>query len=156
MPKRIGLATLILGLLFWGVFTYSSAIEVYRYYTSADRVPAGHIDWMIQPVNDESWRPLVKFKYTVDGNTYFREEPFQQGLYRTPYAAEQAVKFLKEEINLVWYSPSNPSQGTLEKFFPTKKIIYSSVLFLLVLYAAGLASYLADFWNRQNSQTKRM
>lgn len=125
---------LILGLIFWAFFSYTAMKQTLNYILTTEKVPAS-IEWQIKKINDEAYRPFGFFTYTVDGKIYQKEELFEGGLYRTPYAAEKAVEELRHTHQTAYYSKNNPNVATLEKFFPLKKIIYSLIVLLLVFYS---------------------
>lgn len=130
------LRILLPALLLWTIFIFPTAEQLIRYPTYSHFVSPNQVIWTIKPIHDELWRPSASFSYTVDGKKYQKQEIFQGGRYRTPYAAEEAIKELKNQPLVVWYSPQNPQEGTLEKFFPLKKLIYSLTTLLLVFYIA--------------------
>lgn len=138
---RIFTVVLLVGLVLWGLFVFPLAQQLMNYTSYNKTASIDSIEWSIQPIHDELWRPKANFQYTVDGKTYQMQEVFQSGRYRNPYAAKEAVKALEKEKKWVWYSSKNPALGTLEKFFPEKKVIYSIITLFLVIYTAFLASY---------------
>lgn len=139
MAVRVGFGVLIAGIILWAIFVFPLAIQLMQYRSYANQVAPDALSWTTIAVHDELWRPVAQFEYTVDGKKYTGKEIFQGGLYRTPYAAEMAIK----EVNpVVWYA--SPSQATIEKFFPLKKLIYAFITLGLVVYSAYAAYYLTE------------
>jgi hypothetical protein len=141
MLERFGYALLACSLLVWAVFVFPIFMQTIEYIQAKESVAPESIEWSLDRIHDELWKPVVRFKYTVNGTTYQREERLQEGRYRNPYAAEEALKELKAEKTKAWYSASSPSHATVERFFPLKKILYALMTFLILLYGAWLARY---------------
>lgn len=149
MAVRAGLGILIAGIVLWAIFVFPLAVQLMHYRSYTSHVAPDELKWTSLAIHNELWRPEVHFGYSVNGKKYEGHEVFQGGLYRTPYAAEVAIKAINNSIPVVWYSPFNPSQATIEKFFPFKKILYAVITLLLILYSAWAAYYLTDKFYRK-------
>lgn len=149
MAVRVGLGILIAGMIIWAIYIFPLALNLTHYVSYTDRVAPDILQWTTLPVHDELFRPVAHFRYTVNGQTYEGKEVFQGGLYRTPYAAEVAIKAINSSHLNVWYSPSKPSQSSIERFFPFKKLLYAVITLLLAFYTAYIAYYLTDKFYRK-------
>lgn len=144
MAVRAGLGIFIAGMILWAIYIFPLAVQLTHYASYTHRVAPDALEWTTLPIHDELFRPVAHFQYTVNGQKYDGREVFQGGLYRTPYAAEVAIKTINSHHPNVWYAPSNPSLASIEKFFPFKKVLYAVVTLLLVTYSAYIAYYLTD------------
>lgn len=131
----------IAGLLLWGLYTYPTAAQIFRYFTYTSSQPIAKIEWEAKAVYEDLWKPYARFEYVVNGTTYRQEEIFQGGRYRNSFAAGEAIKELAKEKSQVWFSSRNPQKGTIEKFFPLKNLVYSIILLSLFFYVVWR-------WNR--------
>lgn len=151
MFSRFILILLGIGILGWTLFAYPTAALLVNYYSFKAFVEPDFINWSIESFNDEVWRAVAEFRYTVKAHTYNKQEVFQGERYRNPYAANVALEKLQKNFKVVWYNPENPSQASMEKFYPTKKSLYSLVTLGLVFYGAWLGSYLTRKWIDRHS-----
>lgn len=149
MAVRAGLGILIAGMILWAIYIFPLAVHLTHYVSYTNRVAPDALHWTTLPIHDELFRPVAHFQYSVNGQQYDGREVFQGGLYRTPYAAEVAIKAINSSHPVVWYSPSKPSQATIEKFFPFKKVLYAVITLLLAIYTAYIAYYLTDKFYRK-------
>lgn len=147
MAARVGWGIFIAGMFLWAFYVAPLALQLVHYASYTHQVAPNELQWTILPVHDELFKPVAHFQYTVHEKTYEKKEVFQGGLYRTPFAADAASKAMDRPH--VWYSPSNPSQASIEKFFPLKKIMYAIVTLLLAIYGAYIAYYLTDKFYRE-------
>ena len=142
MAERVALSVFAFGFVLLAIFSYPLANQIVHYQSYTSYVTPDSLNWTSLAVHDELWRPVAHFEYTVDGKKYEGKEVFQGGLYRTPYAAEVAIKTINNSHPVVWYSPYAPDQASIEKFFPLKKLIYALITLFLIGYAAWAAYYL--------------
>jgi hypothetical protein len=149
MAVRVGFGILALGIFLWGIFVFPLAVQIMHYRSYTSSVYPNELRWTTLPIHEELWRPVAHFGYTVNAKEYDGYEVFQGGLYRTPYAADVAIKAINNSNPVVWYSPSNPAQATIEKFFPFKKILYAIITLLLIIYTAWAGYYLTDKFYRK-------
>lgn len=149
MAKRVGLGIIIAGMILWAIYIFPLAVQLTHYVSYTHRVTPDMLQWTTLRVHDELFRPVAHFQYTVNGQQYEEKEVFQGGLYRTPYAAEVAIKAINNSRPDVWYSPSKPSQASIEKFFPFKKVLYAVITLLLAIYTAYIAYFLTDKFYRK-------
>ncbi len=119
-------------------------MQIWRYQSYTSQISPNALTWTTVAVHDERWRPVAHFDYTVNGKRFEQNEVFQGGLYRTPFAAELAIKEINISRPKVWYSPYDPSQATLEKFFPLKKLIYALIVLMLFIYGAWAGHYIVS------------
>lgn len=152
MSKQIASALLIAALFVWGFFVYPTAAKAVYYFRATKTIEPEFISWQIDKIHEELWKLEAKFEYTIDGNSYKNQEVFQGEQFRNPYAAEQALKQLEKEKKLVWYSSDSPSKGTVERFFPFKKLAYAAITFLLILYAAWLGRYISSYFLKRSGE----
>lgn len=145
MQKQLTFALLVAALFTWGLFVYPIVVQAVYYFRYTATVAPDEISWQVNKVHDELWKLEAKYRYTVAGKSYKIDELFQGEQFRNPYAAESALKQFEKEKTIVWYPPNKPFQGTIEKFFPVKKVIYAVITFLLILYAAWLANYISTY-----------
>lgn len=143
--------TLILAaaLLFVIIYGAPVLLQIYRYNVAGDSVKADHVDWTVQTINDEEFRPEATFSYTVDGKHYEKKELFQGEKYRNPYTAKDELKTLAAKYDTVWYRAAYPEEGTLERFYPTKKAFYLGILFALTSYGIWIMKYYVDMIKRK-------
>lgn len=130
---------LVLIVLWFGVFVYFAfpvAKQAYHNAFLTQSIPPKSAHWSIQDVHDEKWIPQVKYTYEVDGRLFENDEIFQGYSYRNPYAAKESLQEIISEHPVVWYSPKNPENSTMEKFFPKKRAVYSGLILLLFVYFA--------------------
>lgn len=131
-------ALIIVFILALSLIIFYGAPAVYYFYRNSfltKTAPVEKAEWSVKPISEEEYRPLVHFSYNIEGKTFEQDELFKGIYYRNPYKAQDAIKELEQEYKTVWYSPYSPANGTLEKYFPTKRAIYSGMLFLLLFYS---------------------
>lgn len=138
--RSLGLTFFALALALWGVFVFPTARQVVRYYSFDRQVIPDSLTWSSKAINDELWRVQADYSFTVEGKPYSGTDSFLGERYRNPYAAELGIENLKKEHQSVWYAPQNPADSTLEKFFPTKKIVYALITLGLIFYAVWFTS----------------
>lgn len=146
MLLRITLAFLAIGILFWTIFSFPTAMLIAKYYSFKASVAPDFVNWSHEAIHDELWRPVAEFGYTLNGKVYREREVFQGERFRNPYAANAALEKLKKEYTLVWYDPNHPSQASMEKFYPTKKNVYSLLALGIIFYGVWIGSILTTKW----------
>lgn len=128
---------LILTAIWFGIFVYFAypvAKQAYHnvWLTQSTEPKSAH--WSIREIHDEKWVPSVKYTFEADGRPFENEEVFRGYSYRNPYVAKDALQEIISEHPVVWYSPQDPENSTMEKFFPKKRAAYSGMILLLFVY----------------------
>lgn len=134
-------------------YGFPVAYIMYRNSTLTDSVPVEHIDWTLQKIHDEEWRPVAHYSYYVGGDLFKKEEQFQGEKFRNPFVGQDALETLAETYTRVWFAPRLPENGTLEKYFPQKRAIYALILLCIYGYVVwGIRWYAESVLSKFNTK----
>lgn len=125
----VGILSLCLAFLL--IFSIPAIKALYRNAFLTQEAPATEMKWSLRKTGAEEWGIGVEYKYNVDGVAYQGEEIFEGERFKNPYKAESRIKELEAAKWPVWYMPKNPSWSTVEKYFPTKRVVYTALLALV-------------------------
>lgn len=130
----IGVSAL-LSLYFWGV---SARVFLSNRALSA-QLPARVIQWEVEEIGTDRYAVAAHYTFEIAEKVYRGNTLFSQPAYPNPASAITALKEQASKSDwTAWYSPSNPTKSTLEKFFPQgllfRAIVSSAVLLYFVLF----------------------
>jgi hypothetical protein len=143
--NRLWLA--FLGILFLIVAWYMGIAfyQLYRYSHLTAKTELSEITWSIKPLSEEEFVPDAKYAFHVDGKIFHGETTLKKKTFKNKWAAEQSLAELTKEFRVVWYSPSNLNNSSLQKKFPLKECLSSAALWGLFVYFLWLGVYVTKF-----------
>jgi len=123
-------------------YTVSMGIALWQYHRLDSRVEVQYIQWSIFTSNEEAYTPIGHYAFMVNGKKYTGKSAWSE-TYLNQWAAEEAIDKLKKERFQIWYHSTDPENSSLIKEFPTKKVLYSIMLWALAIYFLGIGYYTA-------------
>lgn len=127
--KNFFVAVLAVFACFIFIYSLTAFYKVYRHSRLQAYTPIENIEWSVKSLSEE--------QFVLEATYPFQNEQRQtlfDRVYRNPWAAQQAIKQNQSEPWILWYDPSNFSNQTLHKVFPTKNLISAFILIGLLFY----------------------
>jgi len=140
---------LVLGYL--GVAVY----QIVHYNRLTAETQAENISWSVKAISDESYKPHAEYDFKVNNQTYHGGTTLSLASYRNAWAAEEAIKQIAPQYKTVWYDPSDPAFSSLEKYFPTKQLIYAIILAVILNYFAWGGYFYIKNWMKTHSKSEK-
>lgn len=125
----------------------SALYHSYQYYNLKAHVKAEIQTWSSKEVASEEYAPYAHYTFKVGDKEYKGESSLGFPIYRNPWAVEDELPKIATNEYQVWYNPSDPTQSTLHKKFPTKETVYAIALLCLLLYFVWLGYYVTKKQN---------
>jgi hypothetical protein len=141
------IALILLGVL--GYTTYT-LMKVWQYMRLDQQTKAQNIEWTITSLSEEAYIPVAHYSFNANGQSYQGQTRWQES-YLNPWTAQEAITRLEQSPPLVWFDSSSPEISALQKFFPLKESIYSSLLWLLAIYFIALGYYVNKRFFKNNN-----
>lgn len=148
--NHIWLAFLSTMFLIVVAFSLMTAYEVYRYFTLSQYVLAKNTEWSLKQIGEDRYVLHARYNYAVDKQEISREETLNVPTFRNPLAAKSILNDYGSKSWIVWFSPQNPQDASLQNDFPMKALIYAAILWALFLYFLWLGFYV----HRKNKRWK--
>lgn len=122
----------------------SAAVHVYNYSIYSEAAVSESMEWSIVQVGKDQYQIEGHYRFTVDGTAHDGISLLTETTYRNPWAADHRLQTLDGQGPWrVWHVKGDPARSTLQKSFPLKECVSAAVLFVLLLYFAGLGYYVA-------------
>lgn len=118
-------------------FLFSGGKQLYRYLRLTESAPIVVDKWVIEEKGGDRYAVYAVFSFVFNQQA-FKGKVQAGGVYPNPWAAELAEKRLNQKKWTVWFDPKHPDRATLEKKFPLKAVVSSSVVILCGLYVLSL------------------
>lgn len=150
MIIRFVVIFLSFALLLIAIYAFPVVYKVYQNAALTESVPPNFVKWTGQEISDEEWRVKAHYSYTVNSKSYEKEEMLEGEKFRNPYLVETSIPALNERYKLVWYAARDPSNASIEKYFPLKRAIYSVMLFALFAYFITFGSIYTNYWLKKH------
>ena len=124
------------------VFTSLLSIDLYRYYQLRCVVPVEHVKASVHQLGSNRYQVELDYLYQVNTHKYARHQKLKHSIYKNIWLANQEVESLEEGSIDVWYHPHKPQLGTVNKAFPYKRLLSTSVLYAVFLYFCFLGRFM--------------
>lgn len=139
--NRIWLAFLAVLMMIVVGYSAMALYRLYHYYVLSGTASASQIEWSTHRLSDDEYVVDAKYDFPVKGVAVNSESTLKDPVFRNAWAAEQAIKEYQKRAWKVYYNPGNPTDSTLQKYYPLKECISASILWGLVIYFIGLGYY---------------
>lgn len=132
------LCFIIIGIL---GYTLRTSYHLWQYIRLNKQTSTQEIQWAIDSLSDEEFAPFARYQFSVKGKN-FQGQTLWNEIYLNPSTAHEAIlRLSKKSPQFVWFDSSNPQISTLQKLFPLKESIYTTLLWILGFYFIGLGFY---------------
>lgn len=122
-------------------FITSTLIEIYHFSQLNQSVDPSEMAWSYHEISKDTYQIHVTYQYEVNEHLYSNDHLFKKPVLFNPLAAKQVAEEFSHKEWKAWYNKTNPQYTSLEKIFPTKSLISSIILLLLLFYFIGLGIY---------------
>ena len=154
----IGVLFALAGLFFfWGIF-----LSPFIQSIGSGRWPQTDCEILVSEVeihagdDGNSYKPIVEYKYTVDGNEYFGDSPtFEDISARRKWAKGIVDKYQVGENSKCYYDPDDPGTSVLDRTLLWS--FYAFALFPLIFVAIGVAVFghaVFGWWSGNSKPSK--
>ena len=117
--------------LILGSMTMAALYSYFRL-TAATEATIDH--WKAVKKSSSSYPIRGSYHFEFQGKTYQGSSILSPPHNLNRPSAEKAIHNLGGKSCKIWFDPHNPNISSLEKMFPTKKIIYTLIAFGITLY----------------------
>lgn len=121
-------------------FTLFTGIALWEYYRLDSGAKVQNIQWSISSSNEDSFTPIAQYTFSVNGNKFTGKSAWNE-TYLNQWTAEEAIGKFKKISFRIWYDSSKPEYSSITKIYPTKKMLYSLMLWILGIYFLGLGYF---------------
>jgi hypothetical protein len=90
-----------------------------------ERTSADVYKWKTVEVASSQFGIKAAYTYKVHGKTYRGKTFFAKPYHLNENSVQKQVEQFSRQSWVVWYQPSHPKISSLEKIFPTKRVIYA-------------------------------
>lgn len=136
LPFKINGSSL-LTLLSGGIALYFLVIALFHlggYFSLEARAPATVQQWSVIKKSSSAFAIEAVYTFEAQGKTVTGQTIFSKPHHLNHPSAERHIEIFSTRPWSVWYSPQDPMHSSLEKTFPTKKLVYA-------LMALGVFGY---------------
>jgi hypothetical protein len=105
-----------------------------HYWKLSRPVSAQVVEWKVQEISPSSFAIEALYTYEVQGKRYSGKTLFDKPIYLNPYAAASDLKKWEALTWQAWIQPSHPEISSLQRNFPSKKIVHALLTLGVVLY----------------------
>lgn len=124
-----------IGVFCW--FSFSGGKQLYHYLKLNHEASVVIDKWAIEEKGSDRYAVIAFFSFDF-GEAQFKGKAQIGGTYLNPWAAEMAEKQFNKQKWTVWFDPKQPSRAVLDKKFPVKAVVSSSVAILCGIYVLVL------------------
>lgn len=132
---------------------YYTGVAIYRivnYRSLSEQTNTRHVDWRYEATSSETWAPVGRYTFEVDGHLVTGQTQLNSSLVHNPEALAKSLESLNAERWTVWYDPRHPQHSTLQKILPIKECLSAITLMILLLYFFGLGIYVGKRFDAKN------
>jgi hypothetical protein len=134
--------SLVTGAVGW--VTLKTFYLIYLYVSLDAQAPAENMKWVVERLQEDKYVMKADYTFKAKHKEYQGETLFLNDTFRNPWAGEDAMKVYSSKDWAAYYSSFNPQNSSLQRNFPLKESISSGVLWILLLYFAGVGYYVAN------------
>lgn len=128
-------------LLFIGIavigYTGFTFYKIYQYNRLSQSIAPQSIEWTIHPLDVDSFSLMSTYQFDWNQKNYSGSAEYSDR-YLNDWAAQEGLGRRKLEKWRVWFDPEDPHFSTLYHEYPMKQVIYTFMLWGLLLYFAWL------------------
>jgi hypothetical protein len=136
----------ILGVVFVALLTLWSIIKLTKdlyTYISFDFPVEAHIRSLsVKEKSTNEFIINVEFSYLAFNQERLASSYLEEYVFFNEFAAYDYIKTLEKKKLKAWYKKSDPGLAVLEKRFPWKAVLNSTILVLIGIYFLGINRYL--------------
>jgi hypothetical protein len=133
-------ATLVVLLTFWSLFNLSKVL--YSYMSFNLPVEAHIRNLTVKEKSNNEFIINAEFSYFALNKQRYGTSNLEEHIFFNEFAAQDYINVLEKNKLKVWYNESDPDLAVLEKRFPWKAVLNSSILLLIGIYFLGINRYL--------------
>jgi hypothetical protein len=124
----------ILGSVLFLILGSIALASLYTHFTLSMRTEAVVDHWKVIRKSSSSFPFRGSYHFEFQGKIYQGSSVLPPPYHLNRPSAERAMGPLQKKKWFVWFDPRKPSVSSLEKAFPTKKIVYALVALGVTLY----------------------
>ncbi|MBY0529962.1 MAG: hypothetical protein K2P51_07200 [Rhabdochlamydiaceae bacterium] len=113
-----------------------------NYWKLSTPVPAQVTQWKVVEISSSSFAVEALYTYEFKKKNYSGSTLFDAPLYLNPYAAASDLKKWEALTWQAWIQPSHPEISSLQRHFPSKKIVHAVLTLGVVVYFLFLRRWL--------------
>lgn len=122
-----------------------TAFKLYQYTQLTYQVPTSQLEWSVMPLEEDKFTLQAHYHYCFQKSCYEGKTNWQEQ-YLNAWTAQEAIQRLSTKPWKVWIDPTAPHVSNLQKIFPFKQVIYTILLWLLLIYFIELGRYIAKYY----------
>lgn len=136
------LTTIFLAAIWYSI---DSGYSLYQYSTKSSTAPPQNIQWSVKAKASDYYIIVADYSYKVQGKPIEGRSVFDAKGFKNIPAANHAIEVFSKKKWTVWFSPKNPQNSTINRFFPLKSCIYTAILWAILFYFFWLGIYIKKF-----------
>lgn len=122
-------------------FTFDSSYKVYQWITQTHATKPLQLEWDIEQQASDRYMIVAAYVFDANGQKVYGQTEFHSKRYKNLEAANHFLDEYSDKEWVVWYSPSQPKNSTINRYFPLKSCIYTAIVWCILLYFIWLSYY---------------
>lgn len=115
--------------------------ETWNYLRLDSKTKLQEIGWEIVTTDEETHQLRAHYVFSVNGSPITGSHLFKKPIFINSLGAEHAIGEFTRIYDNGWFASSDPHYSSLVKYFPTKELIYTTILWGLLIYFITLRNY---------------
>lgn len=115
--------------------------ELNQYFQLSADTPVFLDQWNVKEEKSGKFSISVNYQFEWKGQPIHGVYDFKKPTCQNPYLANNYISEWKEKSWTVWLNPDKPTFVSLQKTFPTKKVINLALCLAVLLYFTFLKGY---------------
>lgn len=122
-------------------FSFNSSYKVYQWVTQTKSTKPLKIEWDIEQQASDRYMIVAAYTFKDKGKEVFGQTEFHSKKYKSIETAKHFIDEYSHNNWVIWYSPSQPQNSTINRFFPLKSCLYTAIVWCIFLYFIWLSYY---------------
>lgn len=127
-------------------FTFNASYKLYRWSTQTRTAEPQTMEWGIEQQASDRFVLEATYTFSHKGQKYEGNTIFKTDRYRNKETANHFLNDYKNREWTVWYSPFQPQNSTINRFFPLKSCIYTAIVWGVMIYFIWLSRYVGKHY----------
>lgn len=115
-------------------FLLAALLSFWNYLKLTERAPALVHEWKILPLSSSAYAIEASYRFEAQGRSFSGQTILPKPYHLNSFSAEQQIKNFSSQKWEVWYEAESPLHSSLQRIFPTKKVIYAVMTLGFFLY----------------------
>jgi hypothetical protein len=124
----------LLGSILFLILGSMAFFDLFSYFRLVAQTEAVTDHWKVVKKSSSSYPIRCIYHFEFQGKSYQGSSLLLPPHHLNRLSAEKAIIQLEKKKWKVWFDPKNPSISSLEKAYPTKKIVYALIALGVTLY----------------------